>query len=73
MLNPTPQQKVRLTLRLADKLEAAGEARKELTLLQDFQEKSPGYPDQHALTERILELARRLDHGFQHANSNPGH
>jgi tetratricopeptide (TPR) repeat protein len=68
-LNPTPQQKVRITFRLADKLEAEGESRKELALLQNFQEKNPDYPDQRGLTARALDLARRLDHAFQ----NPLH
>jgi uncharacterized protein (TIGR03790 family) len=55
-LDPTPQQKVRLTMTLADRLMAAGKANQALTLYQDFRDKTPDYPDQTDLNKKILEL-----------------
>lgn len=55
-LDPTPQQKVRLTLNLAEWLEAAGKSRAALDVYRDFREKNPDYPDQAGLNKKILQL-----------------
>jgi predicted Zn-dependent protease len=58
--NPTPQQRVRLTLKLADRLIEAGKEEESLSLCDDFLKKSPDYPDAVALYTRMEALANRL-------------
>jgi uncharacterized protein (TIGR03790 family) len=55
-LNPTPQQKIRLTLTLAERLVAAGKAGEALAVYEDFRDKNPNYPDQTVLNKKILDL-----------------
>jgi tetratricopeptide (TPR) repeat protein len=59
-LGPTPQQRVRLTLTLADRLAATGKVGEALAVYRDFRDKTPDYPDQDGLNKKILELDRRL-------------
>jgi uncharacterized protein (TIGR03790 family) len=59
-LDPTPQQRVRLTLTLAERLVAVGKGGQALAIYEDFLQKNPDYPDQAGLNKKILELARRL-------------
>lgn len=57
-LDPTPQQKVRLTLNLAEKLAAAGKKKQAITVYEDFLKNAPDYPDPVAINTRILALER---------------
>jgi uncharacterized protein (TIGR03790 family) len=59
-LDPTPQQKVRLTLTLADRLVTAGKEAEALALCDDFLKKCPDYPDAVALYSRMEALATKL-------------
>jgi uncharacterized protein (TIGR03790 family) len=59
-LDPTPQQRVRLTLTLAERLVAVGKGGQALALYEDFRQKNPDYPDQPGLNKKILQLERRL-------------
>jgi uncharacterized protein (TIGR03790 family) len=58
--DPTPQQKVRLTLMLADKLAAAGREGEALALCDDFLKNSPDYPDAIGLYARMEAMANKL-------------
>jgi uncharacterized protein (TIGR03790 family) len=55
-LDPTPQQKVRLTMTLGERLVVAGHGKDALTLYQNFRDNTPDYPDQAGLNKKILEL-----------------
>jgi len=59
-LGPTPQQKVRLTLNLSDRLAAAGHDTEALDLCDDFLKKSPDYPDAVGLYTKMEALATKL-------------
>jgi uncharacterized protein (TIGR03790 family) len=59
-LNPSPQQRVRLTLNLADRLIAAGHEEEALSLYDDFLEKSPDYPGAIVLYSKMETLATKL-------------
>ncbi|MGA2174014.1 MAG: TIGR03790 family protein [Verrucomicrobiota bacterium] len=59
-LDPTPQQRVRLTFSLADKLAAAGKDSEVLALYDSFLKKNPDYPDSLALYKKLQALATRL-------------
>jgi tetratricopeptide (TPR) repeat protein len=59
-LNPTPQQTVRLTLLLGDKLIAAGKDDQALTLYDNFLKDNPEYPDALSLYQKLEDLARKL-------------
>ena len=61
LLNPTPQQKVRLTLSLADKLAAAGKDADVLALYDKFLKETPDYPDALALYKKLQALATQLN------------
>jgi uncharacterized protein (TIGR03790 family) len=54
--NPTPQQKVRLTLDLAQMLVASGKEGQALSVYESFLKNSPDYPDQAGINAKILEL-----------------
>jgi tetratricopeptide (TPR) repeat protein len=59
-LDPTPQQMVRLTLHLADRLIATGHEDEALSLYDDFLKKSPDYPATVALYSKMETLAIKL-------------
>jgi uncharacterized protein (TIGR03790 family) len=59
-LGPTPQQKVRLTLNLSDRLVASGHEADALALLEEFLKKSPDYPDTIGLYTKMEVLANKL-------------
>jgi uncharacterized protein (TIGR03790 family) len=58
--DPTPQQKVRLTLTLADRLVAAGKEAEALALCDEFVKRSPDYPDAVTLYTKMEALANKL-------------
>jgi uncharacterized protein (TIGR03790 family) len=60
-LDPTPQQRVRVMLTLAEKRELYGPDSTALALYQQFLKEYPNYPDQLSIYKRMLPLARRLD------------
>jgi uncharacterized protein (TIGR03790 family) len=64
-LDPTPQQQVRLTLTLADRLVAAGKETDALALCDDFLKKRPDYPDAVDLYTRMEALATKLHQTIQ--------
>jgi uncharacterized protein (TIGR03790 family) len=64
-LDPTPQQKVRLTLTLGDRLAAAAREEDALTLYGDFLKKCPDYPDAVGLYTKMEALAAKLHHPAQ--------
>ena len=68
-LDPTPQQRVRLTLTLAERLVAAGKGREALGIYEDFRDKTPDYPDQDELNKRILQLERLVHPELRGPNS----
>jgi len=70
-LGPTPQQRVRLTLTLAERLVAVGKGKQALAVYQDFRQKNPDYPDQTGLNKRIVELERQLHPEFRGLNTTP--
>jgi uncharacterized protein (TIGR03790 family) len=59
-LNPTPQQKVRLTLTLADKLAAADRNAEVLALYDNFLKENPDYPDALKIYRKVEALALQL-------------
>ena len=59
-LDPTPQQSVRLTLALGDKLTAAGKQSEALKLDAAFLKNSPDYPGAVDLYRKMESLARHL-------------
>jgi uncharacterized protein (TIGR03790 family) len=59
-LGPTPQQRVRLTLGLSDRLVAAGHGTDALALCDEFLKKSPDYPDAIGLYSKMETLATKL-------------
>jgi uncharacterized protein (TIGR03790 family) len=66
--NPTPQQRVRVTLMLADKLAAAGNEAEALALCDDFLTKFPDYPDAVALYTKMEAQANKLHQTRQAAH-----
>lgn len=59
-LDPTPQQRVRLTLNLGDRLIAAGHEDEALALYDEFLKKCPDYPNAIVLYSNMETLATRL-------------
>lgn len=59
-LDPTPQQKVRLMLSLADKLAYAEKTPELLTLYDDFIKENPDYPDALRIYQKLDALAIQL-------------
>jgi uncharacterized protein (TIGR03790 family) len=59
-LGPTPQQRVRLTLNLSDRLVAAGHEADALAMCDDFLKKCPDYPDTIGLYTKMEGLASKL-------------
>ncbi len=60
-LGPTPQQRVRLTLNLIDRLIATGQSEAALALCDEFLKKSPDYPDAVGLYTKMQALAAKLN------------
>jgi uncharacterized protein (TIGR03790 family) len=58
--DPTPQQRVRLTLTLAESLTAAGREGEALALCDDFLKRNPDYPDKVGLYTKMEVLATKL-------------
>jgi uncharacterized protein (TIGR03790 family) len=58
--DPTPQQRVRLTFKLADRLTAAGREAEVLALYDDFIKSNPDYPDAIGLYSKMEVLATKL-------------
>jgi uncharacterized protein (TIGR03790 family) len=58
--NPSPQQRVRLTLTLAERLVAAGKPAEALALCDDFLKSRLDYPDAVALYTKMEALAAQL-------------
>ena len=58
--SPTPQQRVRLSLALADKLSALDRTPEAYAILQDFLKESPDYADKPAVYRRLVALATKL-------------
>jgi uncharacterized protein (TIGR03790 family) len=59
-LDPSPQQKVRLTLTLSERLAAAGHEADALALCDEFLKSSPDYPDALGLYTKMETLAAKL-------------
>lgn len=60
-LNPSPQQKVRLTFVLADRLIANGQDADALALYEQFLKENPKYPDLIGLYQKLEACARKLN------------
>jgi uncharacterized protein (TIGR03790 family) len=60
-LDPTPQQRVRLRLTLAEKLLALDRQPEAYAEYQKLLDGSPNYPDQLGLYRKLLPLAQKLD------------
>jgi len=58
--NPSPQQRVRVTLLLSDRLVAAGREGEALALCDDFLKQCPDYPDAVGLYTKMQTLATKL-------------
>jgi Tfp pilus assembly protein PilF len=60
-LDPSPQQRVRLTLTLADRLVALGKESDAFDVIDQFYKETPWYPDMLGLCQKIDALARKLN------------
>jgi uncharacterized protein (TIGR03790 family) len=60
-LKPSPQQRIRVLLTLAEKRELYGPDSAALGLYQQFLKEYPNYPDQLGIYKKMLALAHRLD------------
>jgi hypothetical protein len=58
--NPSPQQKVRLMLNLAERRGVVGPDAKALDLYQRFLKEYPGYPDLLKVYQGLLSVAKRM-------------
>jgi uncharacterized protein (TIGR03790 family) len=65
LLDPTPQQRVRLTLTLGDRLAAFGQEADALALYDDFIKTSPDYPDAMGLYTKMETLAAQMHRSRQ--------
>jgi hypothetical protein len=61
-LDPSPQQRVRLRLTLAEKLVALDRSQEAYEHYQKLLSEFPGYPDKLTLYRKLLPLAQKLDH-----------
>ena len=59
--HPSPQQKIRLTLRLAERRAFAGPEQKALDLYEQFLKDFPDYPDLLGIYQKMLSLAQHLE------------
>ena len=64
-LNPTPQQRVRVTLTLGVRLVALGRNQEAYDLYRQFLKQSPDYPDQLNIYRHLRSLAGKLGHGAE--------
>jgi len=60
-LDPSPQQRVRLTLELGDKLLALEREPEAYDYYQALLVKCPDYPEKLMLTKKLLALAQKLN------------
>ena len=60
-LNPSPRQKMRIMLRLAERRAAAGQQQAEFEVYQKFVKEFPDYSDLLAIYHKLLPLAKRLE------------
>ncbi len=60
-LDPSPQQRVRLLLTLAEKLVALDRQQEAYETYQRLLHEFPGYPDKLTLYRKLLPLAQKLD------------
>jgi tetratricopeptide (TPR) repeat protein len=60
-LDPSPQQRVRLTFTLADRLTALDKESEAFDLLDQFYKESPSYADLPGLCQKLDALARKLN------------
>lgn len=59
-LKPSPQQRVRLSLNLADQLIAVGRDAEALDVFRQFVKDCPDYPDLASVQQRLADLAQKL-------------
>jgi len=59
-LNPTPQQRIRLTLALANRLIALQRTQEAYELYRQFLKNTPDYPDPLFIYRRLANLAQKL-------------
>jgi uncharacterized protein (TIGR03790 family) len=59
-LNPSPQQKIRIRLTLADKLTALKRQKDTYDDLRKLLDENPGYPNQFSILKRLLDIAIAL-------------
>jgi uncharacterized protein (TIGR03790 family) len=62
-LGPTPQQRIRLSLTLGEKLASLNQDKEAYECYQAFLRDTPGYPDKLAILQKLVPLARKLNHG----------
>jgi uncharacterized protein (TIGR03790 family) len=60
-LDPSPQQRIRLLLTLAEKLPALNRAQEAYVDYQKLLQEFPNYPDQLVVYRKLLSLAQKLD------------
>ncbi len=60
-LNPSPQQKIRVLLRLAERRTLYGQDQAVFDLYEQFLKEFPDYPDLLAIHQKLLPLAQKLD------------
>lgn len=60
-LNPSPEQRIRIRLRLGDKLEAQNQDQDAYNNYESLLQESPDYPGKTSIYQRLLALARKLD------------
>ncbi len=60
-LDPSPQQKARLTFTLADRLIALGKESEAFDVYQQFHDATPAYPDALGLCQKLGALAQKLN------------
>src|SRR5207237_9825273 len=59
-LNPSPQQRVRTTLKLGERRLAFGPDRATFDIYQKFTQQFPDYPDRLSIYQKLLPLAQKL-------------
>ncbi len=63
-LNPTPQQRIRLTLTLANRLFALQRMQEAYDVYQQFLKNTPDYPDPLFIYRRLADIAQKLGKTF---------
>ncbi len=59
-LNPTPQQRIRLQLALADKLVISDQPKEAYAVYEELLHENPDYPNKPSIYQHLLPLARKL-------------